>query len=127
MKYKCEFDDGLTDIDDQTDFERLRGKTWDEYLISIGASADYRKVPDRGWCEFCHLRRGTGMVMFLQGRPDVAELDGLEWILLGSVAQVCRPCARETGYTTGQVSCLVPKPILKRVSGLQKVFEQAIL
>jgi hypothetical protein len=121
MKYKFTFPDGLTERDDQTDLEMLNGKTWvefhdmvDEMLGQQKGSRDnpddIRNDPDMGVCESCRLRRGTGMVEFLEGRPKHPTYGALDvviapdWIYEEQVASICRPCARKLGYTTNDLS-----------------------
>ena len=122
--YKFDFPDGLTAEDHQLDTVTWRG-TWLGYMdreiaeLRAGGKVKLAEIleegkheEDRGYCEYCRLRHGTGAVIFLQGKPERAPL-APNWIWLDNAAQICIFCAAKLGYISpNHVSVSVPKHIL---------------
>src|ERR1700722_7957554 len=125
-EYKFEFPDNLSPEDHQLDSVR-RGGTWDDFydrqIAECRAEGNERRaqsleeerhLEDRGYCEFCRLRRGTGEVTFLRSKPQALSPQTLvEWLFDDNAAQICIYCAMQMGYVpSGQIVVAVPQEII---------------
>jgi hypothetical protein len=133
-EYQFYFPDDLTAEDHLLDAERYGGTEQDYYERLLVKYKDFPSqvklletlfaAEDRGYCELCRLRRGTGVVVFLEGKPEKAPRAD-DWIFYDSAAQISVVCAAKLGYNSpNQVSIAVPMDILNALGYQNKQCQQ---